>query len=122
MRRTLRFPGWAGALLIVGATACAGRTAGPDPFTSGPGGRAGPVLLTVDNQDFRDATIYANWNGRKRRLGTVTGETRRTFEMQWLDYELSLEVDFLGGGEIKTGQRISVLPGEHIDYIIMAQW
>ena len=122
MKRTLRLHGLAGTLVVIGTAACAGGTAGPDPFTSGPGGRAAPVLLTVDNQDFRDATIYANWSGRKRRLGTVTGETSRTFEMEWLDYELSIEVDFLGGGEINTGQRISVLPGEHIDYIIMAQW
>ena len=110
------------ATLALVSSACAGQRSGVDPFRSGPGGRELPVLLTVDNQDYRDATVWANWNGRKHRLGMVTGKTTETFEMSWRDYEMWLEVDFIGGGELKTGGRMAVWPGEHLDFIIMMGW
>lgn len=122
MNHTRRFSGLASALFLVGTAACAGRAADVDPFRSGAGDLEAPVLLTVDNQDFRDATIFVNWNGPRQRLGAVTGKTKKTFEMRWQNYEMRLEVDFLGGGELKTGQTANVLPGEHIDFIIMPGW
>ena len=110
------------ATVALASGACAGQRSDMDPFRSGPGGRELPVLLTVDNQDYRDATVWANWNGRKHRLGMVIGKTPQTFEMSWRDYEMWLEVDFIGGGELKTGGRMAVWPGEHLDFIIMMGW
>ena len=102
------------------AVACAPRNAEPVPFT---GAGADPtMLLTVDNQDYRDATVYANWNGVNHRVGTVTGKTTETFTIAWRDYQVRLEVDFLGGGEMKLGDLIAVQPGEHLDFVIMPGW
>lgn len=106
--------------LVLASAACAPRAPVSVPFN---GGGGDPMMrLTVDNQDFRDATIYVNWNGTRQRIGTVTGKTTETFTFEWRDYELRLEVDFLGGGEMKLGNRISVQPGEHIDFIILPGW
>ena len=55
-------------------------------------------------------------------MGMVTGKTTETFEMSWRDYEMWLEVDFVGGVELKTGGRMAVWPGEHLDFIIMMGW
>lgn len=122
MNHTRRFSGLASALLLVVTAGCAGRAAVVDPFRSGAGGREAPVLLTVDNQDFRDASIFVNWNGPRERVGSVTGKTKNTFEITWRDYQMWIEVDFVGGGELKSGQSTNVLPGEHIDFIIMPGW
>jgi hypothetical protein len=121
MNRTRRLSGLASALLLVLTAACAG-AATSDPFRPRAAGREGPVLLTVDNQDFRDASIFVNWTGTRMRVGSVTGKTRNTFEMTWRDYQMWIEVDFLGGGELKTGQSTNVLPGDHIDFIIIPGW
>jgi hypothetical protein len=106
--------------LGLAATACA-RSVGssPSPFVE----RAETTIqITVDNQDFRDATLYLNWNGTRQRLGTVTGKTTRTLTTPWEDYQVRLAVDFLGGGEVPLGDPILVSPGEHIDFIIMPGW
>lgn len=122
MNHTRRFSGLASALLLVVTAGCAGRAAVVDPFRSGAGGRDAPVLLTVDNQDFQDASIFVNWNGPRQRVGSVTGKTKKTFEITWRDYQMWIEVHFLGGGELKRGQPTMVLPGDHIDFIIMPGW
>jgi hypothetical protein len=109
-------------LLLVVIAGCAGRGAAADPFRSNSGGSAAPVLLTVDNRDFQDASIFVNWNGPRERVGFVTGKTKNTFEVTWRDYQMWIEVDFVGGGELKTGRSTNVLPGEHIDFIIMMGW
>lgn len=118
LRGTLIFT-LAGTLGLA-ATACA-RTVGsaPSPFVES-GETA--IQITVDNQDFRDATLFITWNGTRQRLGTVTGKTTRTLTTPWEDYQLRLAVDFLGGGEMRLGDPILVSPGEHIDFIIMPGW
>jgi hypothetical protein len=91
----------------------------PTPFAEP---RDTNILITVDNQDFRDATLYANWNGTRLRVGSVTGKTTKTFSTPWRDYQVLLEVDFLGGGEMRAHQPIAVSAGEHIDFVILPQW
>ena len=88
----------------------------PSPFVEQ---RETTIQITVDNQDFRDATLWMNWNGTKQRLGTVTGKTTLTFTTPWRDFQVRLAVDFLGGGVLDEGDPILVSPGEHIDYIIL---
>jgi hypothetical protein len=108
-----------GVVLLL-ATACATRR-GPTPSPFAEGSQE-IVLLTVDNQDYRDATIYADWNGVRQRVGFVIGKTTETFSMPWRDYEVRFAVDFVGGGGLPLGERISVWAGEHIDFIIMPGW
>lgn len=118
IRRTRR--AGLGMVLLLASAACATRQATAGPFAAG--GRDGePVLLTVDNQDYRDATIYANWTGVRQRLGMVVGKTTETFRMTWQDYDMHLEVDFIGGGAMTT-EPIAVSAGEHVDFVIMPGW
>jgi hypothetical protein len=77
------------------------------------------VLLTVENNDFRDATIHVYWNGVKTRAGTVTGKTSQTFRMRWRSEWAHLGVDFLAGGGYET-ERLPVYPGDHLNFVIMA--
>jgi hypothetical protein len=118
MKRTYRIA--QATALALWAAACAG-SAKPADVSPFDGRNAQPVLLTVDNQDFRDATIYVIWNGPKQRVGSVTGKTTKTFSMQWREYQMRLDVDFLGGGGL-TGDPISVYAGDHIDFVIQPGW
>jgi hypothetical protein len=105
--------------LSVGACA-AGSPGSPtrvDPFSGA--GDTDEVRLTVQNMDFRDASVYAIWNGVKRRVGSVTGMTSETFRMRWQSEEIQLEVDFVGGGGY-VSERVPVTQGDHLDFVIMA--
>ena len=108
----------AGAFLI-GLVACASR-ATPRPAFSGTD--AASLQLTVDNYDYRDATIYADWKGVKHRVGMVVGKTTETFSFPWRDYEVRFEVDFVGGGGFRVPDAVSVWGGEHLDLVIMPGW
>lgn len=107
-----------GIVFVLALGACA--TAAP-PSTPFQGTREQGVLVTVDNQDYRDATIFANWNGPRQRIGMVVGKTTETFSMPWRDFEVRFEVDFVGGGAMKTDP-IPVAAGDHIDFVIPAGW
>ncbi len=74
-------------------------------------------MLTVQNHDFRDATIYAYWRGVKDRVGMVIGKTTKTFTMRWRAEEVRLEIDFVGGGGHFT-ETIPVWAGDHLEYMI----
>ena len=106
-------------LLMVGGCTAGAPGSQPigDPFDPARAGRD-DVLLTVRNDDFRDASIYAIWNGVKRRVGSVTGKTSQTFRMSWRSEEVQLEVDFVGGGGYMS-ERVPVTQGDHLDFIIM---
>jgi hypothetical protein len=89
-----------------------------DPFVAA-GAASDDVLLTVQNNDFRDASIYAIWNGVKKRVGSVTGMTSQTFRMSWQSEEIQLEIDFVGGGGY-VSERVPVTQGDHLDFVILA--
>ena len=107
-----------GLLLAATLTGCAAQQGGLEqtPFAEA---RAfdEDVLLTVENNDFRDATIYVYWNGVKRRVGRVTGKTSKTFRMEWRSEEAQLGADFLGRGGFRT-ETIGVDPGDHLSLLI----
>ena len=43
-----------------------------------------PIQLTVENNDFNDAVVYANWQGSVRhRVGLFTGKTKQTVTFPW---------------------------------------
>ena len=59
-------------VLILGGCAAGapGTSTRVDPFAADR--QSDEVLLTVQNNDFRDASIYAVWNGVRKRVGSVT--------------------------------------------------
>ncbi len=115
-----RFALLALALLLGGCASTPGTgQASVDPFSDG-GAVSDEVMLTVQNNDFRDATIYAIWSGLKRRVGTVTGKTSETFRMDWRSEEVQLEIDYLGGGGYLS-ERVPVTQGDHLNFVIMGQ-
>lgn len=79
------------------------------------------VSLRVSNQNFSDARVYALWNGERRRLGLVTGNSSQTFTMDWRPgATLRIEVDFVAGGSF-VSEGISSWPGESWEFIIPAR-
>ena len=110
-----------GAVLAT-AGCSAGQEEPGSPFDGSRG--AEDVLLTVENNDFRDATIHVFWNGMRTRAGMVTGKTSETFRLDWRGEFAQLEVDFIGSGGPGargdyTSERVSVYPGDHLNFVIM---
>ncbi|MEQ1858042.1 MAG: hypothetical protein ABL963_16425 [Longimicrobiales bacterium] len=107
-------------ILVVGGCAAGAPSSAPsvDPFDPAAAG-SDDVLLTIQNNDFRDASVYAIWNGLKTRVGSVTGMTSQTFRMSWRSEEVQLEVDFVSGGGYMS-ERVPVTQGDHLDFVIMA--
>ncbi|MSR35280.1 MAG: hypothetical protein EXR95_01380 [Gemmatimonadetes bacterium] len=82
-------------------------------------GKPEQVRLTVQNNRFEDASIYAMWNGgRRNRLGLATGTTSSTFTFDWVSDVIQLEVDFIAADGY-TVDPIEVSPGDHLDLVIM---
>ena len=89
-----------------------------DPFVASGPEQSEEVLLTVENNDFRDANIFAFWDGVRDRVGFVTGKTSRTFRMKWRSEHVQIGVDFVGRGGQRSGN-VDVWPGDHLNYVIM---
>ncbi len=80
------------------------------------------VRITVQNNDFKDCTIYANWQGvGRRRIGMVTGKTSQTFTIEWVSDYVTIEGDFVAGTEPWSAEPIQVQGGDHLDLVIMNQ-
>lgn len=80
-----------------------------------------PIYITITNNNWNDADVYVYWNGVKNRVGFVVGKTKRTLKTDWKDYNLQLEIDFVGDNKMMS-ETIDVNPGDHIDYVILPQW
>ncbi len=95
---------------------CATRSSAPDL----PGSeRDRSIHITIDNQEFQDATIYTVYAGSRQRLGMVTGKRSQTFTVDWPHPDLQLAVQFLAAGSFLT-ERIPVVPGDHVELQIWA--
>ncbi|HUP53485.1 MAG TPA: hypothetical protein VM198_13475 [Longimicrobiales bacterium] len=116
----MRVPRFRAALALATVLAAAGcspaQEAPGSPFDGSRGSEE--VLLTVENNDFRDATIHVYWNGMRTRAGTVTGKTSETFRLRWGGEWAHFGVDFLGSGGYET-ERVPVDPGDHLNFVIM---
>jgi hypothetical protein len=66
------------------------------------GGAAQDVEVTVENQNFQDAVVYAIWGaGPRDRLGTVTGNTTETFTTEVrAGGDMRIEVDLIAGNDV----------------------
>jgi hypothetical protein len=83
------------------------------------GGGSEEVSITVENQNFKDAVVYAIWGaGPRDRLGMVTGNSTQTFSTEaQATGEVRVEVDFIGGGPVAT-QSMGVFEGDDIRVVI----
>lgn len=98
-------------LVLLGTAACA---SGGRPIVSREAGSGNQIQLTVENQNFKDAVVYALWGaGPRDRLGTVIGNTTQTFEVPYRSGEFRVEVDFIAGDDVVT-ETIGVFQGDHI--------
>ena len=115
--RTIRRRAAGSALLALMLVAAGCASSGEDAFDRS-SAQAQEAMLTAENQNFSDATIYAVWDaGNRQRLGMVTGLTSQTFELDIKGSELRLQVDFIAGGEFMS-DRIMVNPGDHVQVTI----
>lgn len=105
-------------LLLFSATLLSGcASSGPNPFQEGAGGDR-TIQVTIDNQNFNDATIRAHWRGgSEMRVGTVNGNSSETFTLRHRSDVVRFEVDFLAGGGY-MGNSISVSPGDHLRMVV----
>ena len=101
--------------VIIALTACASPSSG-NGFRSSPTTES--VLLTVQNDNYWDATIHANWGGVRERLGFVVGKTTETFTFTWRRDEMQVEVRFTGDGGWRTDS-ILVSPGDCLELQIV---
>ena len=89
------------------------------------GGRLGsPIQLTVENNDYNDAVIYAVWDwdgGRRYRVGTVTGKTSQTLEIPWRGSAVVFDVDFVGGQGYDVDPT-EVDAGDHLSLMLVLRW
>ena len=98
----------------------------PDPPTAlrarggAPGGtRSAPVIeaatgprtltVTILNNDFKSAVIYAKWSGGIReRVGLAIGNTSRTYTIEWQSEVVRFDADFVAGGVFSFGPSTSL--------------
>ena len=102
-------------LLIAAVAGCATSPA-PDPMRMG--ADTDTVLLTVQNDNYWDATIHANWGGVRERVGFVVGKTTETFSIEWRRDDVAFDVAFIGDGGWRS-EVMMVLPGDHLELTIL---
>lgn len=103
-------------LLLCGSVlaACGGRTRA-NPF--GPrAGPAAPAQVVVENRHWADMTIYVDRAGSRSRLGTVSTNQTRTFELSPVVVPPGTSVAFVadpvGSADTYSSPRTPVGPGD----------
>jgi len=77
------------------------------------------VTVTIINDNFYDANIYALYLGATRdRLGTVTGHSRGTFKIRYQPKQLVMWMHLIGVG-VTVSNEILVDPGDELELRIM---
>lgn len=85
-----------------------------NPFAPGSSTREGQVSVTVENQNFGDATIHAVRGGERIRLGNVTGKSNKDFKVRWtFSLPLEFEVHIVGGQDCYV-RPMTVDPGDKV--------
>lgn len=106
----------AAALILGGVVACS-RAMG-SPMRGG--GADGSVQVKVENQNWSDMRIYVVRGGERRRLGSVTTFTSRTFTVPESFLQASGQVRLLArglaSGETETTRPILVNPGDVVTW------
>lgn len=105
-----------GVLLLAAACASPGPARpATNPFSEELAERS-EVRIHVRNFNFADATVWAiAQEGRRQRLGIVTGKTDSVFTMTWTFSEpLRMEFDLLAGPRCLT-EALTVDPGDILE-------
>jgi hypothetical protein len=109
------------ALLAAALSASCVRGGGQTSFSGGTFASAEPVQITVKNNDFRDAVLYAVWDRRApQRVGLVTGKTEQTFAVEWRGSTVVFQAHLIAGNVV-TFDRMDAWSGDHFDLVIMMQ-
>jgi hypothetical protein len=107
------------ALLTAALSSSCVRGGGHPAFSENARVREEPVLVTVKNNDFRDAVLYAVWDGRApQRIGLVTGKTEQTFTLEWRGSTVVFQAHLIAG-DVVTFDRMDAWSGDHFDLVIM---
>lgn len=115
---------WAPAVVLsIAASACASGsgTGAANPFSPDAAERK-QIEIRVINLNFSDATVWALiQDGRRQRLGIVTGKREEVFVLPWtLSEDLRIEFDLLASDRCYT-ERMRVDPGDLLELQIPAQ-
>jgi hypothetical protein len=83
-------------------------------------GRKEAVQLTVQNQRFEDAAIYANWSpaGSATASGWLPARPPRPSASKWRADMVQFDIDFIAADGYPTDP-IDVSPGDHLDLVIL---
>lgn len=77
------------------------------------------VTVTIINDNFYDANIYALYVGATRdRLGMVTGHSTETFRVRYQPKQLVMWMHLIGVG-VTVSNEIGVDPGDELELRIM---
>ncbi len=107
--RTLTF----GPLVLLLALACGRGT----PAVGGlsPSVEDDSITITVVNDNFYDANIFAQYEGQIRdRLGIVTGNTSQTFRLRYYPGLLIMQMQLIGVGTALSNELV-VGPGDVLE-------
>jgi hypothetical protein len=104
---------------LVMLAACGGRSADVSPEPDA------PARVQVQNQGFSDMVIYALNGAQRVRLGTVTGNSTRTFTIpRYLvggAGPLRFLADPIGGNRTPVSEEMTVQPGDLVTLTIPPQ-
>lgn len=79
---------------------------------------AAPAMVEVENQGFYDMNVYVLRGTMRVRLGTVSGNTTRVFEIPRTMVNPGLPIRFqadpIGGSRTPFSQEIAVSPGDTV--------
>jgi hypothetical protein len=77
------------------------------------------VRISIQNSNFSDVTLWTLVrDGRRQRLGTVTGKTEAVFTLPWRFSEpMRIQLDFVAGPRCTT-ENIDVDPGDVLELLI----
>jgi hypothetical protein len=107
--------GWA-AIALLAATLAGCHN--PPPPSPEPGTPAANIVVTVQNQNLSDVDVFANVNGVRQRLGTVTSQASGSFEVNWGQVgpsgRLSIIVSPIGSGGAYRSGALAIRAGAQV--------
>ena len=107
-------------LVIASAAVSTGTACSRNREAAGDLAPATAIGLTVENQNFLDMDVYAVSDGLATRVGTVTGNSKRSFMLHpsMATRDLRIVATPIGGNGRASSGDVIVSPGQTIDFRI----